>query len=107
MDRDQNQEQRILITQAGSGMILSRPVVLPNGITLCGPGTELSDSLIQRLTLRGIKRIHVRGHPLPARSHTPMQQRLRELHRRFNRVHHIPLMAMLERAIENEMKRQL
>ncbi|MDA3959433.1 MAG: hypothetical protein PF961_01490 [Planctomycetota bacterium] len=99
-DRD---EQKILITQAAAGMQLSRPVVTLGKVVLCGAGTKLSEHLIQRLTLRGIKRIFVQGHPVPARSQEPLDARIRALRQRFSRVGHIPLMGRIERAIEERM----
>ena len=44
-------EQRILLTQALPGMVLSRPVVLPSKVVLCASGMELTDSVITRLML--------------------------------------------------------
>ncbi len=100
---EHDSEQRILITQAAPGMVLSRPVSLANGARLCGVGTQLSDDLIQRLTIRGIKRIFVRGQPVPSRSAQPFEQRLAALRQRFSRVRQRHLMAQLERAIEKQM----
>jgi len=99
-------EQRILITQATPGMVLARPVTLPNGVVLCAAGTTLNDQLLQRLTLRGIKRLYVRGQPLPAPSKEPVVDRIRSLRRRFSRVEQVPVMAMIERAIEKEISRR-
>lgn len=99
-------EQRILITQATPGMVLSRPIALPNRTVLCGAGVSLSAPVIQRLTLRGIKRIYVRGQPLPTRSQEPLDVRLKALRWRFSRVRLLPLMSVIERAIEREMERR-
>ena len=85
---------------------MARPVVTANKVTLCGRGTRLTEQLIQRLTLRGIKRIFVQGHPFPARSQAPIDERIRELRMRFSRVGDVPLMARIERAIEAEMVRR-
>jgi hypothetical protein len=99
-------QQRILITQATAGMVLARPVMSKEGVALCGPGTVLTEPLIQRLVVRGLKRIHVEGHPVATRSQLPVEQRIRELRHRFSRVADVPLMALLERAIEQEMLRR-
>ncbi|MFW5698416.1 MAG: hypothetical protein ACOCYN_01045 [Planctomycetota bacterium] len=99
-------EQRILITQARPDMVLARPVSDPDGVRLCGAGTTLNAYLIRKLTLRGIKRIHVRGTPVPVRSAIPFAHRVEALHARFERVRYLPLMGMLERAIELEMGRR-
>ena len=39
-------EQRILVTQALPGMVLSKPVVMQNRVVLCSAGMELSASVI-------------------------------------------------------------
>lgn len=96
-------EQRILITQATPGMVLSQSVRSQGGVVLCGPGSALTEALIQRLTMRGVKRIFVQGRPLPSRSQAPLDQRIGDLRRRFSKVGHVPLMAIVERAIEAEV----
>ena len=98
------EEQRILITQATEGMVLSRPVA-SGGVALCGVDTRLNDALIQRLMLRGIKRLHVQGHPVPSRQSVAIEEQIRDLRNRFNRVSHLPHMARLQRAIEQELLR--
>jgi len=106
MSVDEPEDQRILITQASAGMILSRPVLNRNGIALCGVGTLLSDALIQRLTLRGIKRLHVAGRPVPTRGTRPLSDQIAALRQRFRHVDDEPLMALIERAVEKELVRR-
>lgn len=101
----ETEEQRILLTQALPGMVLGRPVVNAEGVALCGTGSELTDLLIHKLTIRGIKRITVQGHPVSARPHEPLEERLRKLHHRFSRVSQVPLMRTLERIIALEISR--
>ena len=100
-------EQRILLTQAAPGMVLSQPVVLPNKVTLCARGLELSDVIITRLMTRGIKRVHVLGHPLPHPNHEAFDESLAKLHERFSRVRHVPLMVSLEQIVEKAIVRRL
>ncbi|MFM2092826.1 MAG: hypothetical protein RLZZ127_3315, partial [Planctomycetota bacterium] len=59
------QKQRILITQAVPGMVLAEPVMLPGRVLLCGRDAELSEPVIHKMMQRGIKRIIVKGHPIP------------------------------------------
>ena len=99
-------EQKILITQAQPGMILARPVLTPKRVVLCGAGTRMSDHLIQQLTLRGIKRVHVQGTPVPGRSQKPLDEQIRDLRHRVSRVTDIPFMGRIERAIEAELVRR-
>ena len=100
-------EQRILITQAASGMTLARPVVLPSKVSLCARGTVLSEVLITRLMARGIKRIFVKGHPLPGPSQDAYLDSIKKLHERFSRVRHIPLMVNLHGIVERVMAKRL
>jgi hypothetical protein len=100
------EEQRILLTQAAPGMVLSRPVALPNKVVLCGRGLALDDPLIHRLMGLGIKRVHVRGRPLPAVHREGFAERLARLRRSFSRVRHVPHMALLEQAIEKRVVRR-
>lgn len=100
------EEQRILLTQAAPGMVLSRPVTLPNKVTLCGRGLVLHDSLIHKLMGLGIKRIHVKGRPLPAVNKEGFGERLQRLRRSFSRVRHIHHMQLLEAAIEKRVVRR-
>ena len=96
-------EQRILITQAQPGMVLARPVTLPNKISLCGTGTELTDDLIQRFMLRGIKRLFVQGAALRSSANQPLAIRLENLHQRFSRVQDNSMMRYIEHCIEEAM----
>lgn len=100
-------EQRILITQATAGMTLSRPVAMPNKIALCSRGTMLSEILITRLMARGIKRIFVKGHPLPGPDKDAYLESMKKLYERFSRVRHIPFMVSLQQTVERAMIKRL
>jgi hypothetical protein len=100
-------EQRILLTQATAGMVLSRPVVLPNKVVLCARGMALSDIMIVRLMSRGIKRIHVEGNQLPGQGQEAFEESMRKLHERFSRVRHVPLMVSLAQIVERATVRRL
>jgi hypothetical protein len=100
-------EQRILLTQALPGMVLSQSVTLPNKLILCSPGQLLNEQLITRLMNRGIKRVFVQGNPLPAPSRESYEDRIKHLRDRFSRVRSIPLMASLEKLIEREVVRRV
>jgi hypothetical protein len=100
-------EQRILITQATVGMTLSRPVAMPNKIALCSRGTVLSEILITRLMARGIKRIYVKGHPLPGPDKDAYLESMKKLHERFSRVRHIPFMVSLQQTVERVLVKRL
>lgn len=98
-------EQRILVTQAEPGMVLAKHVTMPNRVVLCAAGMELNAAVINHLLARGIKRIHVKGHPLPAYGEDEFQVMMRKLRMRFSRVRHFPFMAGVEQAVENALVR--
>lgn len=101
------EEQRILITQAAAGMVLSRPVLMPNKVVLCAANMELNQTSIQRLTARGIKRIWVKGHPVAGPGPGGFQESLGKLRERFSRCRHIRFMEDLEREVERCVVRRM
>jgi len=98
-------EQRILVTQAEPGMILAKNVTTPSRVVLCAAGMELNSTVINHLLARGIKRIHVKGHPLPAYGEDEFEVMMRKLRVRFSRVRHFAYMAGVEQAVENALVR--
>jgi hypothetical protein len=103
MDR---REQRILVTQAAPGMVLARPVLLPDRMVLVGEGAELSEQLISQLMTRGIKRIVVRGHPFAGSNTVDWDERVRQLDERFSRVRSTPFMSALRDVVARVMARR-
>ncbi len=101
-----NDEQRILLTQAATGMVLSRPVALPSKVMLCARGTQLNDATIARLMARGLKRIWVQGHPLPSPAHENYAEVIRRLQERFSRVQQVSTMIGIQRAVERVLVRR-
>lgn len=99
-------EQRLLTIQAAPGMVLARPVHDKGRMVLCGAGTTLSDTLILRLILRGVRHIQVKGRPLPSSASLPLEDQLQALRRRFSLVRSSPVLAQIERVIERELTRQ-
>jgi hypothetical protein len=102
-----NDEQRILVTQATPGMVLAKPVALPNRVVLCSAGMELTASTINHLMVRGIKRIYVRGQPLPARGEDEFEVMMRKLRLRFSRCRQVPRMASIENVVEHALVKHL
>jgi hypothetical protein len=99
-------EQRILLTQAAPGMVLSRTVALPNKVPLCARGTALTEVIISRLMSRGIKRVYVQGHPLPTPSREAYIEVMTKLAERFSRVRHEPIMVNLQKLVERALTRR-
>lgn len=100
-------DQRILISQALPGMVLSRAVSLQSHMVLCAAGTELSADLIDRLATRGIKRVWVKGHPLPPPSPEDYLAFVDRLRRRFSRCADHPVMRELLRVVERGLARRM
>ncbi len=101
-----DQEQRILLTQAIPGMVLARPVRLPNKVTLCPSGATLDDALILRLMNRGIKRVMVLGTSVPQIARVGVEETMRAVRERFSRVRDQPLMGLLEKLVEDKLVRR-
>jgi len=89
--------QKIPIDLATPGMKLAKPVANDRGIVLCGPGSELAEEMITRLSDMGIKRITVQGHPVDTGdSEKSLGQQTDELHARFRKVEGDPLMRKIK-----------
>ncbi|MBQ4133871.1 MAG: hypothetical protein IJD04_09115 [Desulfovibrionaceae bacterium] len=57
--------QKIPLKYARAGMVLANPVQRDDGLVLVGPGTELTESILNRLLLSGISTVTVQGNPVP------------------------------------------
>jgi len=89
--------QKIPIDLATPGMKLAKQVANDRGIVLCGPGTELTEEMITRLSDMGAKRITVEGHPVDTGdSEKSLGQQIDELHARFRKVEGDPLMRKIK-----------
>ncbi len=99
--------QKLPISQIQPGMILAKPVLNDKGMTLCSEGTELTETLIERLRVMNITVLAVKGHPVdsggPAKS---LEDRLREMSARFARVEGDPVMDRLRDAVASAMRVQ-
>ena len=71
--------QKINLEQAQAGMVLARAVTNEKGITLCGEGTALTDSLIERLRKMAIQKVAVEGHPVDDGSEELSPETMREV----------------------------
>jgi hypothetical protein len=87
-------------------MKLAKPVVNDNGVTLVREGTELTGSLIDRLTNLGIREIIVKGRPLKTEGQTdkPFHVLQNELKERFRPTQSNPLMRMLKDIFLEELR---
>ena len=93
--------QDILTNMAAEGMVLAKDVLTPEGRVLCGKGTVLSDSLIERLKKMEISHVLVEGHPVQVEGEKTLEEELRDIDARFSRVEKIaPLMYLKKRIKE-------
>lgn len=80
--------QRIPVKLARAGMTLAKPIHKDNGMVLLAEGTELSDSLVERIPAMGVDSIVVQGHPVDmdglagGTSHAKRVERMDHLFRR-------------------------
>ena len=90
--------QRILLAQAGPGMVLAKEILNPDGMVLCGAGTALSEALIERLANMEVVDVTVEGHPVNLEGDKTLQEELQEIDLRFQRVEDmVPLMYLKKR----------
>jgi hypothetical protein len=100
--------KKIPISHATAGMKLAKPVTNDRGIVLCGPGTELTEEMIARLSNMGAKRITVERLPGDTGdAEKSLGLQIDELNARFRKVEGDPLMRkikeiFLERLREKE-----
>lgn len=99
-------EQRILVTQAAAGMVLSRAITLPDNMVLLGSGATLNDATIGQLMTRGVKRIVVRGHPISGPTAASWDERMTQLDERFSRIRSHPFMSALRDVVARVMARR-
>lgn len=90
--------QKIPLMLATAGMVLARDVFRgdnPAGMPICGKGTLLTDGLIARLELLDVQSISVEGHPVCEEGERTLEDMIKELDYRFNKVIDDPLTAKL------------
>jgi hypothetical protein len=91
--------QQILILQATEGMVLAKDVMTAEGRILCGKGTALSTTIIERIHKMDISRITVMGHPVEVAGEKSLEQELHDIESRFSRVKHVPPLMYLKKRI--------
>lgn len=80
-------------------MVLARDVETPEGRILCGKGTQLSESLLDRLRKMDIIHLTVEGHPVQEPGEKSLEEELRDIEERFSRVKHIPPLMFIKKRI--------
>lgn len=91
--------QQILSLQAAEGMVLAKDVLTADGRILCGKGTALTTSIIERIRKMDIGHITVEGHPVQVEGEKTLEQELHDIEERFSRVKHVPPLMYLKKRI--------
>jgi hypothetical protein len=100
--------QNIPILLASSGMVIAKDVMRPDnpeGFPVCGKGTTLSDSLIERLKKIGVPSITVEGHPVTMEGDISTEEQLAALEKRFRKISDDPIMTMVKDKFKNHLIR--
>jgi hypothetical protein len=82
-------------------MVLAKPVVNKNGLVMVSEGTELNDSLIEKIREMDVPGVYVRGMTQPD---TPKEDMLALLDKRFNGVEEKPYMALIKQVLKEHIE---
>jgi len=91
--------QQILTLQAKEGMVLAKDVMTAEGRVLCGKGTELTTTLIERFHKMDLVQVTVEGHPINMPGEKSLQEELQEIEERFSEVNKVPPLVYLKKRI--------
>lgn len=84
-------------------MVLAKDVQTPEGRTLCGKGTVLTEAMIARFVKMDISHIAVEGHPVQVAGEKSLKEELVDIEKRFSRVKHVPPLMFLKKRIMERM----
>jgi hypothetical protein len=102
--------QNIPLTLAKAGMVVAKEIKAsedPAGMTICGKGVKLTDSLINRLEQMGIQSVNVEGHPVKMEGESSVEEMLAALEHRFRRAGDDPLMLMIKDIYKGQIRRSM
>lgn len=95
--------QQILTLQAKEGMILAKDVMTAENRVLCGKGTTLTATLIERFHKMDIVQLTVEGHPISSPGEKSLQEELQDIEARFSEVNKVPPLAYLKKRIMKKL----
>ena len=95
--------QQILTLQAKEGMSLAKDVMTPEGRVLCGKGTPLTTTLIERFHKMDIVHLTVEGHPVETPGEKTLQEELMEIEARFSEVKNVPPLVYLKKRLMKKL----
>jgi hypothetical protein len=97
--------QKVPIELVKPGMVLARPITNDTGMALCAEGTELSETIIERLIRMNVSHVTLKGHPVDIGGETKTtEQKIEELITRFSRVQEDPLMQNILSAAQSALR---
>lgn len=102
--------QNIPLTLAKAGMVVAKEIKAsddPAGMTICGKGVKLTDSLINRLEQMGIQSVNVEGHPVKMEGESSVEEMLAALEHRFRRAGDDPLMLTIKGIYQKQIRRSM
>lgn len=92
---------RLPPTDLEPGMKLAKPVTNESGMVLLKEGTELTDSLIDKLRNMGVDAVYIKGTSRPA---LPMEEMLSLLDKRFIRAEGDSNMAIIKKVVREHIE---
>lgn len=95
--------QQILTLQAKEGMALAKDVLTAEGRVLCGKGTVLTTTLIERFHKMDIVQLTVEGHPVSAPGEKTLQEELLDIEDRFSEVKNVPPLVYLKKRLMKKL----
>jgi hypothetical protein len=78
--------QKVPIELVKPGMVLATTVCNDSGMALCGEGTELTDTIIERLKRMNVTHLVLKGRPVDMGEGKTTAEKLEELEARFVQV---------------------
>ncbi|MCL4537430.1 MAG: hypothetical protein M1610_07560 [Nitrospirae bacterium] len=92
---------KVSVNNLKPGMKLSKPVVNEAGMILLGEGTEITDSLIERLQNMNVSSVYVEGASKPQKSKEDI---MAEIDARFKKTENEPHMGMLKKLFKEHVE---
>lgn len=92
--------QTIPLALCTTEMVLARDVVREDGMVLCGKGTQLTESIIERLRRMNLSSVTVEGHPVKQQNEKTLEQEFTELEERFSLRSNDPVLMRIKRIIK-------
>jgi hypothetical protein len=92
---------RIALDKLKQGMKLAKPVTNQNGLVMLAEDTELTTTLIDKITDMGIAGVYIKGMTQPD---LPKEEMLADLNQRFKNVENEPYMAMIKQVLKEHIE---